>query len=227
MERWRVTSVRTSGKHGRLGGGDTMRFLGALPSRSGLLAIALLCFGAMGVAQAQTTLYVDDCPLPGPAPNTPGAGTVGNPYCKIQNAICTLKTTGGNVSVAPGTYNETLRFPANINVVSTDGPATTILNATNRPCVTSDFCTLSATTNCSAVYFPSAAGTTSRIEGLRIQGGGGIDQTCCGAKIGGGITVYGSSPTITRNEIVGNTISSSTLKLYYGGGTYVNGLDWN
>src|SRR5215510_1836386 len=109
--------------------GGFMRFLGALPSRAGLWAIALI-LGAGGAAHAQT-LYVDDCPLPGPAPNTPGAGTVGNPYCKIQNAICTLKTTGGNVSVAPGTYNETLRFPANINVVSSDGPATTILNATN------------------------------------------------------------------------------------------------
>ncbi|HJQ98860.1 MAG TPA: choice-of-anchor Q domain-containing protein [Candidatus Polarisedimenticolaceae bacterium] len=202
-----------------------MRFLGALSFRSGL-AIGFI-LGAGIAAHAQTTLYVDDCPVPGPAPNTPGAGTVGNPYCKIQNAICTLKTTGGTVSVAPGTYNETLRFPANINVVSTDGPATTILDATNKPCVTSDFCTLSATTNCSAVYFPSAAGTTSRIEGLRIQGGGGIDQTCCGAKIGGGITVYGSSPTITRNEIKGNTLSSSTFKLYYGGGIYVNGLDAN
>jgi hypothetical protein len=190
------------------------------------VAIAVI-LGACGAAQAQTTLWVDDCALPGPAPNTPGAGTEGNPYCKIQNAICTLKTTGGTVSVLPGTYNETLRFPAGINVVSTDGPATTILNATNMPCVTSDFCTLSATTNCSAVYFPSAAGTTSRIEGLRIQGGGGIDQTCCDAKIGGGITVYGSSPTITRNEIKGNTISSATFKLYYGGGIYVNGLDPN
>ena len=202
-----------------------MRFLGALPSRSALVAIVfvLATFGA----HAQTVLWVDDCALPGPAPNTPGAGTEGNPYCKIQNAICTLKTTGGTVSVLPGTYNETLRFPADVSVISTDGPATTILNATNKPCVTSDFCTLSATTNCSAVYFPSAAGTTSRIEGLRIQGGGGIDQTCCDAKIGGGITVYGSSPTITRNEIKGNTISSATFKLYYGGGIYVNGLDPN
>ncbi|HJQ98325.1 MAG TPA: thrombospondin type 3 repeat-containing protein, partial [Candidatus Polarisedimenticolaceae bacterium] len=203
-----------------------MRFRGALPSRSALLAVVLI-LGTIGVAHAQTTLYVDDCPVPGPAPNTPGAGTVGNPYCKIQNAICTLKTTGGNITVNPGTYNETLRFPANINLVAPDGPVTTILNATNKPCVTSDFCTLSTTTNCSAVYFPSAAGTTSRIEGFRIQGGGGIDQTCCDAKIGGGITVYGSSPTITRNEIKGNTISSTSFKLYYGGGIYVNGLDAN
>src|SRR5262245_13973699 len=203
-----------------------MRFLGALPLRSSLLAL-LVVLGTASAANAQTTLWVDDCQLPGPAPNTPGAGTQGNPYCKIQNASCTIKASGGTINVLPGTYLETLRFPANVNVVSTDGPATTILDASNKPCVTNDFCTLSATTNCSAVYFPSAAGTTSRIEGLRIQGGGGIDQTCCDAKIGGGITVYGSSPTITRNEIKGNTISSSTLKLYYGGGTYVNGLDWN
>ena len=203
-----------------------MRFLGALPSRSSLLAIMLI-LGAGGAAHAQTTLWVDNCAVPGPAPNTPGAGTEGNPYCKIQNAICTIKASGGTINVLPGTYLETLRVPANINLISTDGPATTILDAANKPCVTGDFCTPSASTNCSAVYFPSAAGTTSRIEGFKIQGGGGIDQTCCDAKIGGGITVYGSSPTITRNEIKGNTLSSATFKLYYGGGIYVNGLDPN
>jgi len=200
-----------------------MRFRGALPVSS-FLAL-LVCLGMAGSANAQTTVWVDDCPTPGPAPGT--AGTQGNPYCSIQTAICSIKANGGTVNVLPGTYNETLRFPANVNVISTDGPVTTILNAANKSCVTSDFCTLAATTNCSAVYFPSAAGTTSRIEGLRIQGGGGIDQTCCAAKIGGGITVYGSSPTITRNEIKGNTISSATFKLYYGGGIYVNGLDPN
>jgi len=182
----------TSGMFGRPRGEYFMRFRGALPVSS-FLAL-LVCLGMAGSANAQTTVWVDDCPTPGPAPGT--AGTQGNPYCSIQTAICSIKANGGTVNVLPGTYNETLRFPANVNVISTDGPVTTILNAANKSCVTSDFCTLAATTNCSAVYFPSAAGTTSRIEGLRIQGGGGIDQTCCAAKIGGGITVYGSSPTI-------------------------------
>jgi hypothetical protein len=167
------------------------------------------------------TVWADDCA-------GTGTGTQANPYCKIQAAICSIKATGGTVQVMPGTYHETLRFPANVTVVSTDGPVVTILDATSRPCVTGDFCTLGVQTNCSGVYFGSAAGSTSRLEGIHIQGGAGIDQTCggtCAAKIGGGITVYGSSPTITRNEIVGNTITSTTVKVYYGGGIYINGTD--
>ena len=183
-------------------------------------AIFVLSVFLSSAAQAQTTVWADDC-------TGTGTGTQANPYCKIQTAICAIKATGGTVNVMPGTYHEMLRFPANVTVVSTDGPAVTILDATSRPCVTSDFCTIGTQTNCSAVYFGSAAGSTSRLEGIHIQGGGGIDQTCCASKIGGGITVYGSSPTITRNEIVGNTISSSTYKLYYGGGIYINGTDPN
>jgi hypothetical protein len=175
---------------------------------------------AAGKAGAQATVWVDDCTTSGG-----GGGTQGNPYCKIQAGICAIKATGGTVMVMPGTYHETLRFPANVTVISTDGPAVTILDATGRPGVTTDFCTLGTQPNYSGVYFPSAAGSTSRIEGIHIQGGGGIDQTCCAAKIGGGITVYGSSPTITRNEIVGNTVSSSSVNLFYGGGIYVQGSD--
>jgi hypothetical protein len=101
----------------------------------------------------------------------------------------------------------------------------TTLNATGQPCPTSDFCTIGTEPNCSAVYFPSVAGSTSRIEGIRITNtGGGKDQPGFEAKIGAGILIYGSSPTITRNEIVGNTISHPTYKLFYGGGIYINAV---
>ena len=158
------------------------------------------------------TAWVDDCA-------GVGTGTQGDPYCKIQQAICSLKTTGGTINVLPGIYREALRVTANITIVSTDGPAVTTLDATGRPCPTSDFCRLGAQPNCSAVYFPPAAGATSRIEGIRITNlGGGIDQPDYAAKIGAGILVFDSSPTITRNEIVGNTVTSPNYKLYYGGG---------
>jgi len=151
-------------------------------------------------------------------------GTQANPYCRIQQAICAIKVNGGIIHVLPGTYAEAIRVTANIQIISTDGPAVTNLVATGKPCPTSDFCTLGAQPNCSAVYFPSAAGTTSRIEGIHItNAGGGIDQTAFLAKIGAGILVYGSSPTITRNEIVGNVLSSPTYKVYYGAGIYING----
>jgi hypothetical protein len=167
--------------------------------------------------RAQTTVWVDVCA-------GTGTGTSGDPYCKIQTAICAIKASGGTINVRPGTYHEAIRVTANIAIVSTDGPAVTTLDATGRPCPTSDFCTIGVEPNCSAVYFPSAAGTTSRIEGIHITNtGGGKDQTGFSGKIGAGILVYGSSPTITRNEIVGNTISHPTFKLYYGGGIYING----
>jgi hypothetical protein len=168
-------------------------------------------------ARAQATVWV------GPCAGT-GTGTQANPYCKIQTAICNIKAAGGTINVLPGTYHEAIRVTANISIISTDGPAVTTLDASGKPCPASDFCAIGTEPNCSAVYFPSAAGTTSRIEGIHItNAGGGKDQPSFSAKIGAGILVYGSSPTITRNEIVGNTISSTTYKVYYGGGIYVNG----
>ena len=180
-----------------------------------LLVVVIGCLPA----RAQATVWVDDCA-------GTGTGTFGNPYCKIQTAICNIKTTGGTINVLPGTYHEAIRVTANISIISTDGPAVTTLDATGKPCPTSDFCTIGAQPNCSAVYFPSAAGTTSRIEGIHITNtGGGIDQPAVPAKIGAGILVYGSSPTITRNEIVGNTIGNTAYKVWYGGGIYINGVD--
>jgi hypothetical protein len=184
------------------------------------LCFAVTALAASSSARAQAILWVDDCA-------GTGTGTVGDPYCKIQAAICALKITGGRINVLPGTYHEAIRVTAGVEIVSTDGPVATILDAAGQPCVTSDFCTYQSTTDCSAVYFPSAASNTSRLEGLRITGGAGIENSCgtnCSVKIGGGITVYGSSPTITRNQIVGNAVASTTTKLYYGGGIYTNGL---
>jgi thrombospondin type 3 repeat protein len=212
----------------RAPGGLFMRFRSALTLR-GFVALLVIVSGA-GSALAQATVWVDDCTLT-PAQCTTlcaaSNGTQGSPYCNIQTAICAIKVPGGTVNVLPGTYNEAIRIPANVAVISTDGPASTILNAAGKQCISSDFCTpLATTTSCSAVYFGSAANAASRIEGMRIVGGAGVDQTCCGSKIGGGITVFGSSPTITRNEIKNNTIAAAaTVKLYYGGGIYVNGTD--
>jgi hypothetical protein len=193
-----------------------MRQLGSGVFHGLLLALALVAFVP---ARAQVEVWVDDC-------GGTGTGTVGNPYCKIQTAICAIKATGGTIHVLPGTYRESIRVTANIQIISTDGPAVTTLDATGKPCPTSDFCTIGAEPNCCGVYFPSAAGTNSRIEGIRVTNAlGGKDQPALPGKIGAGILVYGSSPTITRNEIVGNTIGNTTTRIWYGGGIYVNGVD--
>ena len=60
-----------------------------------------LCFVLLSLplaAYAQQTVHVDDDACPGS-----GTGTVGDPYCSIQTAICDLRGTGGGtVQVSPG-----------------------------------------------------------------------------------------------------------------------------
>src|SRR5262245_62208632 len=79
-----------SGKR-RLGGG-VMRILQSAWTAAAVLALA------SSWAMAQTTVYVDDDSA------CPGAGTVGNPYCRIQDGICAVRGTGGTVMVKPGAY---------------------------------------------------------------------------------------------------------------------------
>ncbi len=180
-------------------------------------------------AAAQSTVYVD-------ANSTcPGAGTIGNPYCRIQDAICAIRSTGGGtVMVKPGTYNEAVRMFFGVSVVSTNGPLATTINPTSpalKPCITST-CTVSTTTPCAAVYFPSSSGgggstNADRLEGFTITGGRGIKQTCsgsCNAQAGGGVFILNSSPTITRNTISGNILNpnnSETHIVFRGAGIYV------
>jgi hypothetical protein len=107
----------------------------------------------------------------------------------------------------------------NIKVVSVDGPVEHDVGRLHRDLRHERLRTPHAT-NCSAA---AACRRRDQPRGHPHSRRRGIDQTCCDAKIGGGITVYGSSPT-TRNEIVGNMISSAT-SAYYGGGIYINGVD--
>ena len=192
--------------------------------RGGHAAIAVvLLLASASLAAAQQTVYVDgaNCPAPHPA----------NPYCKIQDAICYLKNSvpaGGTVLVRPGTYAEAIRVFAGISVVSTDGPAVTIINATGKPCITSTCTVNTATTSCTAVQSSSVSGvgqtSADRIEGFHIVGGKGyVWTTTPVTAVGGAIFVWGnSSPTITRNEIVGNAITTTATKAFYGGGIYVD-----
>jgi hypothetical protein len=194
--------------------------------------VAALVFASSWVA-AQSTVYVDDIPTP-PA-TCPGSGTIDSPYCKIQDAICAIRSTGGGtVLVKPGEYNEAVRMFFGVSVVSTDGPQVTTINPASpamKPCIMSN-CTASTTTPCAAVYFPSASGgggstNADRLEGFTISGGRGIRQLCgdtCNAQAGGGLFILNSSPTITRNTISGNELdpnNTATNIVFRGAGIYV------
>ena len=189
-----------------------------------------LCFVLLSLplaAYAQQTVHVDDDACPGS-----GTGTVGDPYCSIQTAICDLRGTGGGtVQVSPGYYIESLRMFPGVSVVSSDGPAVTTIDATGMACIQSD-CTPSTTNlTCSAVVYGAGSTQADRLEGFRITGGAGLFRDFGGgtppdAVTGAGVFIFNSSPTITNNEIASNVLASSGSKNYWGGGIYMLGTSY-
>ena len=176
-------------------------------------------------ASAQQTVYVDDDACPGP-----GSGTAGDPYCSIQAAICDLRQTGGGeVRVHPGTYNESLRMFPGISVVSTDGPDRTTLDASGRPCTTSACEPSGDYLACSTVVWGSGSTQADRLDGFRITGGSGLFRDFGGdgdAVAGGGIFIFGSSPTISNNVIADNELFSKSSHQFWGAGIYLGYPLW-
>ena len=192
-----------------------------------VFSAALLAAAPSAFAQ---TVYADD----DTCSSGVGDGSLGNPFCSIQDGICALKATGGTVMVQPGSYNESLRMVPGVSVISTGGPSVTTVDATGRPCSVKGSdpgppdCGDASTTNltCSVVVFGSDSLSTDRLEGLRLTGGTGLRRTVgtLEAVAGAGIFVFGSSPVITNNEIVNNTMShADTPPNHWGGGIYLRG----
>ena len=116
-------------------------------------AMAVVLLFSAGPLVAQTTIWVDDDNCPGP-----GAGTELDPFCTIQDAICSIKDSGGGtVLVGPGTYNESLRMFPGVSVVSTDGPSVTTIDGTGIPCTTSACVPSQNNLVCSTVVFGSGS----------------------------------------------------------------------
>ena len=181
---------------------------------------------AVSLTLAQAVVYVDASHCPGP-----GSGTAGDPFCKIQDAICATRAAGGTVRVLPGTYNESIRMFRGVSVISTDGPAVTVIDGTGKPCITRDCIVNTASPQCSTVLAASIDGIgptpDDRLEGFRIRGGSGLYRDFASPLpdfvVGGGVMVFGaSSPTITNNEIVDNTLSGTGAQVWYGAGIYVH-----
>ncbi|HXI02458.1 MAG TPA: MopE-related protein [Candidatus Saccharimonadales bacterium] len=164
------------------------------------------------VSTAGVTWYVDVAHC-----TSPGSGSVGDPFCLIQDAICASASTD-TISVAPGTYHESLRIRPGTHLTSQTGPVDTIIDGTGQPCTETDFCT-KRTGQCSTILFGSGHTSSTILSGFTITGGSGTVQATSGIVAGGGIYVY-SSPTITGNVITNNEITGPQ-NWWLGGGIFV------
>ncbi len=148
-----------------------------MPRLSALVITLALCCAASG----QTTLYVDDDNCPGP-----GSGSLVDPYCSIQVAI-DASINGDTIEVASGTYFEAIDFLGKaITLRSSDGPATTIIDASSVP---------AAGETISVVRCVSGETSATVLNGFTITGGTG-DTTATEVPIGGGMINIDSSPTV-------------------------------
>lgn len=121
----------------------------------------------------------------------------------IQEAINTA-ANGDMVLVAPGTYVENIRFKGKaITVMSEQGPGSTLIDGGNP--VDPDFG--------SVVLFDQGEGADSVLEGFTlINGTGTYDGS---GFYGGGIFCQETSPTITGNVIMNNSVR---INSHCGGG---------
>ncbi|MBN2059208.1 MAG: right-handed parallel beta-helix repeat-containing protein [Deltaproteobacteria bacterium] len=159
---------------------------------------------------AATTYYIDDDGCPGQ-----GAGTMGDPFCSIQDGI-NAAVSGDTVLVAAGTYYENITMKSGVVIQGEGQDVTTIDGGENASVVT-------------AFSVNSAA----KLDGFTITNGnsgngGGIYNwffsspivTNCtfsgnsATSYGGGIYNFNSSPTVTNCTFSGNTAGDS------GGGIY-------
>lgn len=133
---------------------------------------------------------VDNCPA--------GDGSIGNPYCTIQEAIDDPTPGVDEIIVAQGIYLENIDLDGRaVRLRSTDPTnpaivANTIIDASGFGHV---------------VACESGEGPDTIIDGFTIRGGGSVGS-------GGGVWIVSSSPTISNCRITANDANS-------GGGLWV------
>lgn len=183
-----------------------------IPSSSlcALLAIASL-------ARAQTTWYVDASAPP------PGLGTQASPYASLQLAIARPTTASGDtILVLPGTYAGPFDFVGKqITVRSTQGPAATILDggATWPPPLPP---AIDPSPIVSVVTFQSNEGPGAVLDGFTVQHGRGTQGT--GTQLqGGGIYVFGASPTLVNLVVRENRATLGAGMYFAASNAFVQG----
>jgi hypothetical protein len=138
---------------------------------------------AKGTSFNAYTVIVE--PAPHRAAATAAVLQVPGQYPTIQAAIAAA-APGDTVQVGPGTYPETIDFLGKaITVVSTQGPAATVIDAGSHDRV---------------VYFQHGEGPGSVLQGFTIQHGRPADSS----DTGGGILIKDASPVVRGNVIAWN-----------------------
>jgi len=152
-----------------------------------------LVLAAVTVTQA-ATIFVDAGNCPGP-----GDGSVGDPYCSIQDAIDNAVDTD-EIVVAQGEYFENINFNGKaISLRSTDPDDPVVVMAT----------IINGGGVGSVVICDSGEGSDTVLTGFVITGGQ--------AGFGGGMFIFLSSPTVTNCTFIGNSADN------LGGGMYNSG----
>ncbi|HET9480143.1 MAG TPA: MopE-related protein [Candidatus Polarisedimenticolia bacterium] len=177
----------------------------------GALLLCSLAAAAARLGAAGAIRFADDNTCP-----ATGAGTLTNPYCRIQDAIC-ASAAGDEVSVAPGTYPESIRMKPGVSVISQGGAAVTTINAAGKPCTETDYCSKRTGNQCSVVIFGSGHTVATRLEGFIVTGGAGSIQT--NQVAGGGVYLF--HPGTVVNNVITNNVLSGPRSDFNGAGVYV------
>ncbi len=184
---------------------DGMRVIdNTIVPNTGAGSISFLDMGAYEIKDdefgfTQTTRLVDDDNCP-----NSGDGSLGDPYCAIQDAI-EASLTCDIIEVAPGTYYESINLLGKlITLRSSDGPMVTTIDASNVP---------DSGSGVPVVRCVNGETAATVLDGFTITGGTG-DTSRPSESEGGGMYISGSSPTVTNCVIIRNTAD-------VGGGMYI------
>jgi len=128
----------------------------------------------------------------------------------IQAAIDSASLYEGHtVLVFPGIYHEAIRFRgANVQLKSAGGPDVTTIDATGL--------------ESSVIQIRNGEQRQTLVEGFTITGGVGSPPQPGGGRLGGGILILSSNPTIRGNVVRrnGRVNAGPTISTNWGGGIY-------
>lgn len=172
---------------------------------AGVISMVLL-ISLQGAWIEAATWYVDAriCP-------NAGSGTLASPYCDIQTAVAGAQA-GDVVKVAAGVYSTKHSCPLSPEAPVVPNPATAVVcmrDQVHLEGAGAGSSILDALGADRVVVFDQV-GPGTRLQGFTVTGGDIADRF----GDGGGLLVLFSSPTITRNHVVGN-------RAFFGGGVSV------